>query len=131
MEDNLKLIECNDGDVIECNDLIYKVSKLRQALKDMANDEDFLQDFCDFLKEKDICYVEEGCYEPECFTEGMDAEILNLGSKSWKKGKLKFNLSLEFYVEKEELENPGHKDVITESESPLDDLRRMINDATS
>jgi hypothetical protein len=55
----------------------------------------------------------------------MDAEILNLGSKSWKKGKLKFKLSVEFYVEEEEIEE------IKEPESPLDDLRRMINDTTS
>ncbi|MFM7406845.1 MAG: KGK domain-containing protein [Cuspidothrix sp.] len=131
MEDNFKLIDCNDDDVIECNDLIYKVSRLRQALTEMGDDEDFLQQFCDLLREKEICYIEEGCYEPECFTEGMDSEILNLGSKHWKKGKLKFKLSMEFYAEVEELEKSYDKNVITEPESPLDDLRRKINEATS
>jgi len=131
MEDKFKLIECNDDDVIECNDLIYKVSKLRQALKEMGDNEDFLQQFCDLLRENDIWYIEEGSYDPECFTEGMDAEILNLGSKSWNKGKLKFKLSLQFYAEVEELEKSSGKNVITEPESPLDDLRRKINEATT
>ncbi|WP_071188400.1 KGK domain-containing protein [Trichormus sp. NMC-1] len=130
MEDNFKLIEFNEDDVIECNDLIYKVSKLQKALEILADNEEFLQQFWNLLREENIDYLEEGDYNTECFTEGMDVKILNLGSKSWKKGKLKFKLSVEFYAE-EEIEESGEKDVITEPESPLDDLRRMINETTS
>ncbi|MBD2693410.1 KGK domain-containing protein [Anabaena catenula] len=130
MEDNFKLIEFNEDDVIECNDLIYKVSKLQKALEILTDNEEFLQQFWNLLREENIDYLEEGYYSTECFTEGMDVKILNLGSKCWKKGKLKFKLSVEFYAE-EEIEQSCEKDVITEPESPLDDLRRMINDATS
>jgi hypothetical protein len=131
MEDNLKLIECNDDDVIECNDLIYKVSKLKQALDILSDNEEFLRQFWDLLREENINYLEEGDYNTECFTEGMDVKILNLGSKFWKKGKLKFKLKMEFSAEAEELEESSEKDVIKEPESPLDDLRRMINETTS
>ncbi|MDB9451151.1 KGK domain-containing protein [Dolichospermum circinale] len=126
MEDNFKLIECNDDDVIGSRDWTYKVSKLKQALENIGNNSDFLVEFWNGLREQKIYYVERDGYSvTESFTEGMDAEILNLGSKSWKKGKLKFKLSVEFYVEEEEIEE------IKEPESPLDDLRRMINDTTS
>jgi hypothetical protein len=30
MENNFQLIECNDDDIIECNELIYKFSKLKK-----------------------------------------------------------------------------------------------------
>ena len=129
MEDNFKLIECNDDDVIESEDLIYKVSKLRQALEIISENEEFLGQFWDLLRHQNIDYLEDGDYN-FCFTEGMDAQILNLGSKFWKKGKLKFKLSLQFFTE-EKIEEFSKQDVIKEPESPLDDLRRMINDATS
>jgi hypothetical protein len=131
MEESFKLIECNDDDVIECNDWAYKVTKLKQALEKLGGSDGFLQTLWNGLREQKIYYLEGNyTYDNKCFKEGMDVKILNLGSKSWKKGKLKFKLSLEFYVE-EELEESSEKDVIKEPESPLDDLRRMINDATS
>ncbi|AFZ25672.1 KGK domain protein [Cylindrospermum stagnale PCC 7417] len=131
MEDNFKLIECNDDDVIECNDWAYKVSKLKQALEKLGGSDGFLQTLWSGLREQKIYYLEGNyTYDNKSFKEGMDVKILNLGSKSWKKGKLKFKLSIEFYVE-EELEESSEKDVIKEPESPLDDLRRMINETTS
>ena len=126
MEDNFKLIECNDDDVIESRDWTYKVSKLKKALRNIGSNTNFLLAFWTALRGEKIYYVEQhNHYDPKCFTEGIDAQILTLGSKSWKKGKLKFKLSVEFYVEEEENVE------IREPESPLDDLRRMINDATT
>lgn len=79
----------------------------------------------DGLRDQKIYYAERsGHYFTGSFKEGIDVQILNLGSKSWKRGKLKFKLSVEFYVEEEDRE-------IKEPESPLDDLRRKINEATS
>jgi hypothetical protein len=42
--------------------------------------------------------LEEGDYTLKFFQEGMDAAILTLGSKSWKKGKLKLSLGIKFYA---------------------------------
>ena len=61
------------------------------------------------------------------FQEGIDCEILTLGATKWRKGKMKFKLSVEFYVEEEE-DNTSSE---TTAESPLDDIRRKINEATS
>lgn len=124
MEDKFKLIDFNEDDVIECNDLIYKVSKLKKALEQMGSDTHFLLSLWEALRRQKIYYLQDRHYNTECFKEGMDVKILNLGSKFWKKGKLKFKLSIEFYLEEEDTQ-------ITEPESPLDDLRRMMNDATS
>ncbi|MBD2566761.1 KGK domain-containing protein [Anabaena lutea] len=124
MEDKFKLIEFNDDDVIESNDWTYKFSKLKQALEKVSANTSFLTAFWNVLREQKIYYIERhNYYNTECFTEGMDVKILNLGSQSWKKGKLKFKLSIEFYVEEEDTQ-------IQEPESPLDDLRRMINETT-
>jgi hypothetical protein len=38
------------------------------------------------------------------FENGIDCEILNLGSEEWKKAKVKVKLTIEFYVESEEIE---------------------------
>jgi len=124
MEDNFKLIECNDDDVIECNDLTYKVNKLKQAFEFIGSDTNFLSSLWEALRRQKIHYLQDRHYNTECFKEGMEVKMLNLGSKSWKKGKLRFKLSIEFYVEEEHTE-------IKEPESPLDDLRRKINEATS
>jgi hypothetical protein len=49
--------------------------------------------------------------------EGKNCEILHLGLSSWKKGKIKINVTVEFYPD--------------EPESPLDDIRQEINSSES
>ena len=46
--------------------------------------------------------------------EGLECEILKLGSNNWKKGKVRINISLEFCPDEPE---------ISEYESPLDEIR--------
>lgn len=54
------------------------------------------------------------------FTEGYAAEVLDVGGSSWRKGRVKINISLEFIPD--ELE-----EVIIES--PLDDIRQSMNES--
>lgn len=54
----------------------------------------------------------------------IDCEVLKLSSGSWVKGKLK--ISLEFIPEEAETPETNQSE-ISESESPLDDLRRELN----
>ncbi|MCV3215189.1 hypothetical protein OGM63_17000 [Plectonema radiosum NIES-515] len=44
--------------------------------------------------------------EKKIFMQEVYCEVLNLGSKGWKKGKLRFKISVEFYLEEEDLEYP-------------------------
>lgn len=63
------------------------------------------------------------------FQDGIDCEILTLGSQSWKKGRVKIKISVEFYVDDEEIQTTNsNNSEITEPDSPLDDLRRMIHE---
>lgn len=60
--------------------------------------------------------------------EGIDASILRIGSQGWKKGKIKFKITLEFCPDEPEVEEitqiSGSENNIN---SPLDDIRRMMD----
>jgi hypothetical protein len=59
------------------------------------------------------------------FHEGINVEILRLKHKVWQQGKVRIKVTLEFCLDEQEVEQTSE---ITEPESPLDDLRRMINE---
>ncbi|MBD2014467.1 KGK family protein [Microcoleus sp. FACHB-53] len=86
---------------------------------------------CHGIKIDNSILAPNGVNEPYArwFGDGIDCEMLNLGSKSWKKGKVRIKVSLEFYVEEQEDSQTLGSDAleISPPESPLDDLRQMIN----
>ncbi|HAZ43269.1 MAG TPA: hypothetical protein DDW76_11270 [Cyanobacteria bacterium UBA11369] len=63
------------------------------------------------------------------FYDGLDCEILRPGAKGWQKGKVIINIILEFCPDEPEIEEtpPNEQPEISEPESPLDDLRQLIN----
>lgn len=61
------------------------------------------------------------------FSEGVNCEVLKLDAKGWQKGKVK--LAIEFCPDEPEIEEIQN-DEILQPESPLDDLRQMINKET-
>ncbi|MGB5960690.1 MAG: KGK domain-containing protein [Coleofasciculaceae cyanobacterium] len=56
--------------------------------------------------------------------EGVDCATLKFGSEGWQKGKVRFKISVEFCPEEPEIAETPQPD------SPLDDLRQMINKET-
>lgn len=62
------------------------------------------------------------------FDEGINCEVLKFGAKSWKKGKVKIRISLEFCLDKPAFEEAAasNQSEATHSESPLDDLRQIM-----
>ncbi|MEH1933110.1 MAG: KGK domain-containing protein [Nostoc sp.] len=123
MEDRFKAIECNYGDVLDLGDNIYKVAKLKQAM-DTSSNSHLVNILNEELRRKEV----EIKNSLNLFQDGIDCEILTLGSQSWKKGKVKLKISVEFFVEEEDIQiTNSNNSAITEPESPLDDLRRMIN----
>ncbi|MGB2923700.1 MAG: KGK domain-containing protein, partial [Limnothrix sp.] len=52
------------------------------------------------------------------FTDGYEAEVLDVGGEGWKKGRVKINISIEFI--------PDHPEEFSQ-ESPLDDIRQSIS----
>ncbi|MEH2047828.1 KGK domain-containing protein [Nostoc sp.] len=126
MEDGFKPIECNDGDVLDFGDNTYKVAKFKQAMNTSSNST--LESILNQELGRQGVRVKQSP-KVNWFQNGMDCEILTLGSQSWKKGKVKIKISVEFYVEEEDVQITNSNNLeITEPESPLDDLRRMIQE---
>ncbi|MEH2363451.1 KGK domain-containing protein [Nostoc sp.] len=126
MEDGFKPIECNDGDVLDFGDNIYKVAKLKQAI-DTSSNSTLEYKLNQKLSSQGVNI--KASPNGNLFQKGIDCEILTLGSQSWKKGKVKVKISVEFYVEEEDVQiTNSNNSEITEPDSPLDDLRRMINE---
>ena len=65
----------------------------------------------------------------EWYVQGVNCEILKPGNKSWKKGKVKINISLEFCPDEPETEEitQSNNSEINQTNSPLDDIRQMMN----
>lgn len=64
----------------------------------------------------------------EWFHDGIECEILTPG-KNWRTGKVRF--SLEFLPDEPEIEETPTTNEIIPPESPLDDLRQMMNQENS
>ena len=61
--------------------------------------------------------------------EGIDCEVLKFDSNTWQKGKVRVRVSLEFCPDEPELEQITQSNdlEINQTESPLDDIRRMMS----
>ncbi len=62
--------------------------------------------------------------------KGIDCKTLKFGAKGWQKGKVRIRVSIEFCPDEPEVEETSATNEIEQPESPLDDLRQMINQQT-
>jgi hypothetical protein len=136
MEDNYNLQNCGEDDVLSFGENTYKVGKFKKAINgafgnNLGHQLNGQLGSYQGIKIDDSILAPKGVNEPYArwFGDGIDCEILNLGSKSWKKGKVRIKVSVEFYVEEQEDSQTLGSDAleISPPESPLDDLRQMIN----
>jgi hypothetical protein len=115
MEYNSYLQECGDDDVLSFSNAMFKVGKFRDAVEYAFTDNAHVKDTLYYaLQEKKVALSNLR----ELLREGVDGEVLRIGSNGWQKGKLRIKVSIEFYPDEPEISQP---------ESPLDDLRQMIN----
>jgi hypothetical protein len=115
MEYNSYLQECGDDDVLSFSNAMFKVGKFREAVEYAFTDKDQVEPSLGYaLRQKGV----EPSSIRELLGEGVDCEVLRIASKGWQKGKLRIKVSLEFHPD---------EPAISEPESPLDDLRQMIN----
>lgn len=136
MEDNYYLQDCNDDDVLSFGEDTFKVSKFKKAINgafgnNLGHQLNGQLSSYQGIRINDSILAPKGVNEPYArwFRDGIDCEILNLGSKGWKKGKVRIKVSVEFYVKEQEDSETIESDAleISPPESPLDDLRQMIN----
>lgn len=67
-----------------------------------------------------------GCLD--WFREGVDCAVLKLGSKNWCKGKLRISIAIDFIPDQIDTETQTEKITDEQAESPLDEIRQMMND---
>lgn len=127
MEYDAFLQKCNEDDVLELENQMVKLSKfssnLDLALKWNTNS-DALLAVAKFMKtpplsNPNVKQLFDG--------DGVDANILRIGSQGWKKGKIKLKLTLEFYPDEPEETTSIDDAEINQTSSPLDDIRQMMN----
>jgi hypothetical protein len=136
MEESFKFVGCSENDAISCGSAMFKTQKLKEKFKTLFSNVKLGEELTNSFKSENLnvsvpyeSRLKRFMYE-KWFDEGIECEILKLRSGGWQKGKVRINLevSVEFFPDEPEIEETTD---IKEPESPLDDLRRMINDATS
>jgi len=66
--------------------------------------------------------------------EGVTAKTLRYGAKDWQQGKVRMRIVVEFCPDEpkiEEIAEPNEPESLSEPESPLDEIRRMIDEPNS
>jgi hypothetical protein len=119
MKDMSIILEPNDSSsVIDFSDNTYKVSKFIQIINKSLNSLAYqLKETMEYNR----VYINEKDYE-KIFQEGIECEILKVGNNDWQQGKVRIKVALEFCPDEPEM---------TELESPLDDIRRRLNEVNS
>lgn len=116
------MFDCEDGDiVIDFDGHILKVSQLDQAISKVILDNDGLKQLNEKLDKINSRTLPSTKNKKDWIEQGVDCKVLKHG-KNWESGKFRVKFTLEFCPDEPE---------IIEPESPLDDLRRKINEATS
>ncbi len=101
-------------DILDWGNKVYKLGQLKISLDSIINNKRIISVAEEAIK-KDYSYILQGI---SYIINGGVARILKgNSSEGWKKGKLQFRMILEFVPDEPE---------ITEYESPLDDIRREI-----
>lgn len=137
MEDNSFLPDCGDDDVLQFRSEMLRVGKVRKAVQN-AFDDEVAQTLSDSLKSQGVNIAPESqiindeihIFHWLWFREGIDCELLKIGAKGWQKGKVRIRLTLEFCPDDSEVAGTvaSNDPEIAPSESPLDDIRRMMNE---
>ncbi len=139
MDDSCSLENCSEHDVLLFGSIL-KVDTLKKEVNEHFRKTKLGQQITESLNAKNI-YVSGivikgsgryvSTFYDKWFIDGVDCEILKLGAASWQKGKvrIKLNVSLEFCPDEPEVEKNSAVTLqeISQSESPLDELRRMID----
>jgi len=129
MEENFSLNNCSNDDALSVKDKVFKIIQIKEAVKKAFSNE-LAEELYTSLNSYGVSIEPGGYlvgnkfyrYNNKWFDEGVDCEILKPAAKGWQPGKLRIKITLEFIPDEPE---------IIESESPLDDLRRMINEENS
>ncbi|AFY46505.1 KGK domain protein [Nostoc sp. PCC 7524] len=126
MEENFSLSNCSNDDALSVKDKVFKILQIKEAIKksfsgELSNELYKALNNCGVSIDPGGYLVGNKFYRcnNQWFNQGIDCEILKPGSQGWQTGKLKIKVTLEFIPDQPNIPEP---------ESPLDDLRRMMNE---
>lgn len=123
MENNKYLQNCDDNDVLAFSShKVFKLGVFKQAVRSIVSQ--LPRTIIESLRNKQGVDLPIHNEEYRLIDKGINCEILKIGSNGWQKGKFRIKITLEFCPDEPE---PQEKPQITQSESPLDDLRQMIH----
>jgi hypothetical protein len=137
MENRFNALNCNDNDVLCLSQHTFKLGDFRKRLQQKFSQ---IVDSYSLQGLRCISIGESSLKTSDIKWQStiIDCEILRLGSKNWQKGKLKIQVRLEFAADDHKgqqtieiphvyLEFCPDEPEVNQPESPLDDLRQMIN----
>lgn len=132
MENWIELMDCNKNDVLSFPEL-FKVGKVREVVNQASQNNEVAEALIYLASSEGVSINNISNLRPPCklLDKGVDCEILRIGSNGWQKGRvrLKLQVTVEFCPDEPEVEETQMQNEleISQSESPLDDLRKMIN----
>jgi hypothetical protein len=135
MDDRFTLLNLTDDDVVSFSDQTFKIGQLKQQLQICLmsiNGTGYASAFLDISSGKLPIKAARINWQSTI----MNGEILMLASKSWQKGKMKIHADIDTAKNQLEIRNvrvdfcPDEPEIIP-LESPLDDLRQMMNQENS
>jgi len=127
MEDKFQILDAEQGDIIIAFDTAnFRLSQLVSAMSTllMKDNQQLLDKELKNIGCVPLPYVENN---NDWINKGISCEILK-PSENWQEGKARIKVTLEFCPNEPEIKKTPE---IKEPESPLDDLRRKINEATT
>ena len=105
----------DDADVVAFGTTMHKVGKVKAAIKEMSRSRGSLDTY--LANELKTSLGTSNWW----VAPGTDCEILKVGGRDWKKGKVKLRIVVEFYPDEPDVEE------VNQAESSLDDIRLMVN----
>ncbi|MEG5138071.1 MULTISPECIES: KGK domain-containing protein [unclassified Microcoleus] len=136
MKDKFNFHNCGNDDALSFGNAMLKVEKLKEAVNGVLPEYGLGEALDSCLKRQKL-YIDVGLatgqghflYE-NWFGQGIDCEILRVGTQGWNKGKIKIklNVTIEFCPDEPEVEETpeNNESETSQPESPLDDLRRQL-----
>jgi KGK domain len=131
MEFNYYLQKCDEKDVLAVGNQMIKMGKFKYILDNAFSPSDIRHSKVAKAIDEHFKSSAVELYAGDLILQrGIRCEILRIGSKGWQQGKIRVNVTLEFIPDEPEVEEStvNEQPVISELESPLEDLRRMMNE---
>jgi hypothetical protein len=111
MEENNILPDCCDDDVVSFRGKLFKVGELRKLMGGAVTGQNQLpHTISNALRQQGLQL--DLAYAKEFLETGVNGELLKIGSRGWRKGKIRMKVSLEFIADEQEEPEWGQDNIL-------------------